>query len=104
MDEPAAGLDTEETRRLGVIIRRIADEGTPILLVEHDMALVREISDRVYVLNFGALIASGSVTTVYQDPMVAAAYLGESIKTPAGEIHSDDVADGGSHAMTEKTP
>lgn len=78
MDEPAAGLDTEESRQLGTVLRRIVSDGTSILLVEHDMALVRQVCDRVYVLNFGAMIASGYPTGVYSDPAVIAAYLGET--------------------------
>ena len=61
LDEPAAGLDTSESVGLGATIRGIVDDGGPsVLLIDHDTALVFEVCDRVYVLDFGSVIASGS--------------------------------------------
>ncbi|MEA2102541.1 MAG: ABC transporter ATP-binding protein [Thermodesulfobacteriota bacterium] len=79
LDEPAAGMNPRETRELDRLISRIRDEdGISILLIEHDMRLVMSISDRVYVMDYGELIASGTPEEVSSDPSVIKAYLGES--------------------------
>jgi len=77
LDEPAAGLNSQETIGLAELIRRIRDRGTTIFLVEHDMELVMSISDTVFVLNNGKLICSGTPSEVQGDPEVISAYLGE---------------------------
>jgi sulfate-transporting ATPase len=76
LDEPAAGLDPADSKRLAVRIRDIAAAGTGVLLVDHDVGLVLGVCDHVYVLDFGALIADGDAGTIRADPAVADVYLG----------------------------
>ena len=78
LDEPAAGLDTTESRDLGARLRRVAEGGVGVLLVDHDMELVLGTCDRVHVIDRGSLIASGSPEVVRQHPDVIAAYLGSA--------------------------
>jgi ABC-type branched-subunit amino acid transport system ATPase component len=85
LDEPAAGLDTEESRLLGQRLRDLADRGMSTLLIDHDMGLVLSICDRVVVLEFGSVIANDVPDVVRRDPAVIAAYLG-SAATPAEVI------------------
>jgi ABC-type branched-subunit amino acid transport system ATPase component len=76
-DEPSSGLDSRETEQLAsVLLRACQDEGVALVLVEHDFELVLGLSDRVDVLDFGRLIASGTPAEIRADPAVQAAYIG----------------------------
>ncbi|MBU6499699.1 MAG: ABC transporter ATP-binding protein, partial [Rhodospirillales bacterium] len=76
LDEPAAGMNPAETMALAALLRRIRDGGTTLLLVEHDMGFVMELSDRLTVLNFGRRIFEGPPEAVRRSPVVIEAYLG----------------------------
>jgi branched-chain amino acid transport system ATP-binding protein len=77
LDEPGAGLDHAEHGRLAALINRIRDGGTTVLLVDHHMDFVMDISDEVLVLSYGQKLAEGPPEAVRADPVVIAAYLGE---------------------------
>ena len=80
LDEPAAGLNPSESRELMETIGRIAESGVNVLLVEHDMSVVMNISDRVVVLDHGALICQGTPDEVQCDGSVIEAYLGQELE------------------------
>ena len=79
LDEPAAGLNARESVEMGQLIAKICAQGITVLLVEHDMDLVMDISDHIAVLDFGRVIATGSPSEVRSNPQVIATYLGEEV-------------------------
>ena len=81
LDEPAAGLNDEETDRLAETVRKIRDEGVTVLLVEHDMTFVMDISDEVVVLDYGRRIAEGPPFMIQDNEEVIKAYLGEELES-----------------------
>jgi branched-chain amino acid transport system ATP-binding protein len=78
LDEPAAGLDSGESEQLGQRLREVADGGTGMLLVDHDMGLVLSVCDWIVVLEFGKVIATGTPEEVRRDRRVVEAYLGRA--------------------------
>ena len=78
LDEPAAGLNMQETAALGETIRKIRGTGVTVLLVEHDMSLVMDVSDEINVLSFGRMIAQGKPHDIQKDPEVVRVYLGDA--------------------------
>jgi branched-chain amino acid transport system ATP-binding protein len=85
LDEPAAGLDTQESGVLGRQLRRLADNGQAMLLIDHDISFVFGTCDHVVVLEFGKVIASGRPEDIKVDPRVVAAYLGTSASAVSEE-------------------
>jgi branched-chain amino acid transport system ATP-binding protein len=77
LDEPAAGLNPKETAEIDELIREIARSGVTVVLVEHDMKLVMNVSDRILVLDYGRKLAEGTAEAVRRNPDVIKAYLGE---------------------------
>jgi branched-chain amino acid transport system ATP-binding protein len=85
LDEPAAGMNPRETDALEELIRRICTEDNiAVLMIEHDMRIVMSISNRIYVLDYGRMIAAGTAAEILENPVVIKAYLGEE------EIEDDE--------------
>lgn len=79
LDEPAAGMNPQETIELDQLIKQISLEGQAILLIEHDMQLVMSLSDRIFVMDYGKKIAQGTPAEIRANPAVIKAYLGEEV-------------------------
>ncbi len=106
LDEPAAGLDSTETAELADLLRKLPARGITVLLVDHDMSLVLGVCDRILVLDFGRLIASGTPAQVRADPAVIAAYLGTSAAAEVGNAGetADLVSTGGGTSPAGEVP
>ena len=78
LDEPTAGMNAAESEHLGELVLRLRAEGLTVLVVEHDMAFISQICDRVVVLNFGEVIAQGTPDEIKANPLVIEAYLGNA--------------------------
>ncbi len=87
LDEPAAGLDTEETALLGKRLRHLPEHGITLLLIDHDMSLVLEVCDHILVIDFGRLIAEGTPDEIRTNQRVIDAYLGRQAGRDEQEPH-----------------
>ncbi|HVA44158.1 MAG TPA: ABC transporter ATP-binding protein [Acidimicrobiales bacterium] len=76
LDEPSSGLDESESEEFGGLLTRLSGDGLGVLLVEHDIELVMAVCSRLYVLDLGQILASGTPAEIQSDPLVRAAYLG----------------------------
>lgn len=84
-DEPAAGLDVEARQQVGKVLRSLAERGVTVILVDHDMTLVLGVSDTIFVLDQGALIASGTPAEIRTNELVIASYLGRRAEPKDGD-------------------
>jgi ABC-type branched-subunit amino acid transport system ATPase component len=92
LDEPSAGLDANETVHFGSILAAlVAERALGILLVEHDMALVRQVCHRIYVLDFGQLIFEGTPSEMLASDIVRTAYLGSDPSGVERTVETDEV-------------